>query len=33
MEDEYEGIDEDDEDIKWRNLDPATKGKVPPPNF
>ena len=27
MEDEYEGIDEDDEDIKWRNLDPKQRAK------
>lgn len=27
MSDEYDGMDEDDEDIKWRNLDPKQRAK------
>ena len=27
MENEYDGIDEEDEDIKWRNLDPKQRAK------
>ena len=27
MSDEYDGIDEEDEDIKWRNLDPKQRAK------